>query len=45
MNFRNINLDPFYSLTLSKSEEKDMEHIATLSDDIRKVVEERQAIQ
>lgn len=40
-----INLDPVYSLTLTMSEEKDMEHIATLSDDIRKVVEERHAIQ
>jgi type III restriction enzyme len=40
-----INLDPVYSLSLSMSEEKDMEHIATLSDDIRKVVEERQTIQ
>ncbi|MDF1594383.1 MAG: DEAD/DEAH box helicase family protein, partial [Desulfobacterales bacterium] len=40
-----IDLDPVYSLALSMSEEKDMEHIATLSDDIKKVIEERGAIQ
>jgi len=40
-----IDLDPVYSLALSMSEEKDMEHIATLSDDIRKVIEESGSIQ
>ncbi|MFH1991134.1 MAG: DEAD/DEAH box helicase family protein [Pseudomonadota bacterium] len=41
----NVDLDPIFSLALSMSEEKDMEHIATLSDDIKKVIEEKEAIQ
>ncbi len=40
-----VTLDPIFSLALSLSEEKDMEHIATLSDNIRKVIEEKKAIQ
>jgi len=39
-----VDLDPVLSLTLSMSEEKDIEHIATLSDDIRKVIEEKEII-
>ena len=41
----NVDLDPIFSLALSMYEEKDMEHIATLSDDIKKVIEEKEAIQ
>jgi len=39
-----IDLEPVSSLTLSMSEEKDIEHIATLSEDIKKVIEEKEAI-
>jgi len=39
-----IDLEPVRSLTLSMSEEKDIEHIATLSEDIKKVIEEKEAI-
>jgi len=39
-----MDLDPVLSLTLSMSEEKDIEHIATLSEDIKKVIEEKEAI-
>jgi len=40
-----VNIEPVFSLALSMSDEKDMEHIATLSDDIKKVIEEKEAIQ
>jgi len=40
----NVDLDPVLSLSLSMSEEKDIEHIATLSDNIKKVIEEKEAI-
>lgn len=39
-----VDLEPVRSLTLSMSEEKDVEHIATLSEDIKKVIEEKEAI-
>lgn len=39
-----VDLGPVYSLTLSMLDEKDMEHVATLSDDIKKVIEEKEAI-
>ena len=39
-----IDLEPVRSLTLSMSEEKDIEHVATLSEDIRKVIEEKETI-
>jgi len=39
-----VDLDPVLSLTLSMSEEKDIEHIATLSEDIKKVIEEKKTI-
>jgi type III restriction enzyme len=39
-----IDLEPVRSLTLSMSEEKDIEHIATLSEDIKKVIKEKEAI-
>ena len=39
-----VDLEPVRSLTLSMSEEKDIEHIATLSEDIKKVIEEKEAI-
>ncbi|MDI6686814.1 MAG: DEAD/DEAH box helicase family protein [Desulfobacterales bacterium] len=42
--WNSIDLDPVYSLALSMSEEKDIEHIATLSEDIKKVIEEKEAI-
>jgi len=43
--WESVDLDPVLSLSLSMSEEKDMEHIATLSDDIKRVIEEKEAIQ
>jgi len=39
-----VDLDPVLSLSLSMAEEKDIEHIATLSDDIKKVIVEKAAI-
>jgi len=39
-----VDLEPVRSLTLSMSEEKDIEHIATLSEDIKRVIEEKGAI-
>jgi type III restriction enzyme len=39
-----VDLDRVLSLKLSMAEEKDTEHIATLSDDIKKVIEEKAAI-
>jgi len=39
-----VDLEPIRSLTLSMSEEKDIEHIATLSEDIKKVIKEKEAI-
>jgi type III restriction enzyme len=39
-----VDLDPVLSLSLSMAEEKDTEHIATLSNDIKKVIEEKAAI-
>lgn len=39
-----VDLEPVRSLTLSMSEEKDIEHIATLSEDIKKVIEEKETI-
>jgi len=42
--WESVNLDPVVSLSLSMSEEKDIEHIATLSGDIKKVIEEKEAI-
>ncbi|MBN2568755.1 MAG: DEAD/DEAH box helicase family protein [Deltaproteobacteria bacterium] len=39
-----VDLEPVHSLPLSMSEEKDIEHIATLSGDIRRVIEEKEAI-
>jgi len=39
-----VDLDPVLSLTLSATEEKDIEHIATLSEDVKKVIEEKEAI-
>ena len=39
-----VDLEPVRSLTLSMSEEKDIEHIATLSEDIKKVIEEKEVI-
>ncbi|MFA4910835.1 MAG: DEAD/DEAH box helicase family protein [Desulfobacteria bacterium] len=39
-----VDLEPVRSLTLSMSEEKDIEHIATLSENIKKVIEEKEAI-
>jgi len=39
-----VDVESVRSLTLSKSEEKDIEHIATLSEDIKKVIEEKEAI-
>ena len=39
-----VDLDPVLFLTLSMSEEKDIEHIATLSEDEKKVIEEKKAI-
>ena len=40
----NVDLEPVRSLTLSMSDEKDIEHIATLSEDIKKVIEEKETI-
>jgi len=40
-----VNLEPVIGLTLSMSEEKDIEHVATLSDDIKKVIEEKSTIE
>lgn len=39
-----VDIEPVSSLILSMSEEKDVEHIATLSEDIKKVIEEKEAI-
>jgi len=39
-----VDLNPVLSLSLSMAEEKDIEHIATLSDDIKKVIEEKATI-
>ena len=39
-----VDLEPVLSLTLSATEEKDIEHIATLSEDVKKVIEEKEAI-
>ena len=39
-----VDLEPVRSLTLSMSEEKDVEHIATLSEDVKKVIEEKEII-
>jgi type III restriction enzyme len=39
-----VALDPVLSLSLSMTEEKDIEHIATLSEDVKKVIEEKEAI-
>jgi len=39
-----VALDPVLSLSLSMTEEKDIEHIATLSEDVKKVIEEIEAI-
>jgi len=39
-----VDLDPVLSLTLSMSEEKDIEHIATLSEDIKEVLKEKETI-
>lgn len=39
-----VDLEPVRSLSLSMAEEKDIEHIATLSEDIKKVIEEKEAI-
>jgi type III restriction enzyme len=39
-----VDLKPVRSLSLSLSEENDIEHIATLSEDIKKVIEEKEAI-
>ncbi|MFX0195466.1 MAG: DEAD/DEAH box helicase [Candidatus Hodarchaeota archaeon] len=39
-----VDLEPVLSLSLSMSEEKDIEHIATLSEDIKKVIEEKESI-
>ena len=40
-----VDLDPVLSLSLSVSEEKDIEHIATLSEDIKKVIKEKEVIE
>lgn len=40
-----VNLDPVKSLTLSMYDEKDTEHVATLSDDVREVVRQVSVIQ
>jgi type III restriction enzyme len=45
MPWENVNLEPVSGLTLSMSEEKDIEHVATLSDDIKKVIEEKNSIE
>jgi type III restriction enzyme len=45
MPWENVNLEPVFGLTLSMSEEKDIEHVATLSDDIKKVIEEKSTIE
>jgi type III restriction enzyme len=39
-----VDLAPVYSLALSASEEKDVEHITTLSQDTKKVIEEKEAL-
>ena len=39
-----VYLDPVLSLTLSMSEEKDIEHITTLSEDIKEILKEKEVI-
>jgi type III restriction enzyme len=39
-----VDLEPALSLPLSMSEEKDIEHIATLSEDVKKVIDQKEAI-
>jgi len=39
-----VDLDPVLSLPLSMSEEKDIEHIATLSENIKEVLKEKEVI-
>jgi type III restriction enzyme len=43
--WQEVNLDPVKSLTLSTYDEKDTEHIATLSEDVREVVRQVAVVQ
>lgn len=44
INWNHVNLKPLFSLILSQVEEKDTEHITTLSEDIETLIEQRKVL-